>query len=163
MHHPAQQIGEEDNEPIMPVLRRIYDSATGTYHDVEVSHEVYNCYHRTGRIIQRNDSQFYDHEIQFTSLLGDSNGAFQHFREFLASELDPEYVLCRDIPGQTLFNALAQLTAAECYLLQAIILDGYSERGFAQRTGLTQKTVHNRKTRALRKLKRHLIQHASTC
>ena len=99
----------------MPVLRHIYDSVTGTYVDVEVGLEVYDCYRRMGWGIKYNDSRFYEHEIQFTSLVGN---AFENFREFLADELDPEHILCHGIPDQALFDALTQLTAAECYLLQ---------------------------------------------
>lgn len=142
----------------MPVLRHIYDSVTGTHVDVEVSPEVYNCYCRMGRGIQHNNSRFYEHEIQFTSLLGSAKESFENFREFLADELDPEHILCRDIPEQALFDALTQLTAAECYLLQALVLDDYSERRFSQRTGLPQKTIQTRKTRAIRKLRRQLLQ-----
>lgn len=141
----------------MPVLRHIYDSATGTYVDVEVSPEVYNCYCRMGQDIQHNNSRFYEHEVQFTSLLGCADESFESFCEFLANELDPEHILCHDIPEQVLFDALTQLTAAECYLLQALVLDGYNEGRFAQRTGLPQKTIQNRKTRAIRKLRGQLL------
>lgn len=145
----------------MPILRHIYDPATGTYVDIEVSNAVYNCYRRTAWSIRYNDRQFYAHEIQFSSLLGGSDGALENFREFLSEEMDPEYILCLGVPEQALSNALAQLTPAELQLLQALALDGQTEREYARQTGLPQKTVHNRKARAIRTLKQHLLQRRS--
>lgn len=142
----------------MPVLRHVYDPATGTYVDVEVSNAVYNCYRRTSWAICYNDQQFHAHEIQFSSLKGGEGDAFEGFSEFISEALDPERLLCEALPDQALYHAFMRLTPADRQLLRALILEGKTERWYAQQTGLSQKTIHNRKQHAIRKLKRFLHQ-----
>lgn len=140
----------------MPVLRRIYDSATGAYHDVEVSREIFNCYRRTAWGIQKNDKRFYANEIQFSSLIGGLNQAFENFAEFRTTAGDPQQILCDAVVPQRIAEAFQILSPSERRIIQLLVIEGNSERWYAKRTGLPQKTISNRKLRALKKMRRFL-------
>lgn len=147
------------NENTMPVLRHIYDSATGTYHDVEVSQEIYNCYRRTAWGIQKNDKRFYANEIQFSSLIGGLNQAFENFDEFRTTAGDPQQILCDATMRRRILEAFQGLSPSERRILQLLVIEGHPEQWYADRTGLSQQTVHNRKKSALRKLQKVLDKH----
>lgn len=140
----------------MPVLRHIYDSVTGTYHDVEVTQEVYDFYRRNTWAIRRNDTRFYAHEIQFSSLKGGLDEAFERFDEFLSQSLDPQDVLCEKAMSACLTAAFKQLSASDQHLLYYLVIKGYSERWYGQMMELHFMTVHNKKKRVLQQLK-HII------
>lgn len=138
----------------MPILRHIYDTATGTYQDVEVSQEVYNCYRRTGWSIRRNNARFYAHEIQFSSLIGGLDNAFENFDEFQSDNHDPQKIICQKEKDICLLKAFQQLSPADQHLLYFLVVEGCSERWYGQKMGLHFMTVHNRKKRALQRIRR---------
>lgn len=140
----------------MPILRHIYDPATGTHVDVEVSSEVYNCYRRTAWNIQKNNQRFYAHEIQFSSLIGGSDQAFENFREFLSLDGDPQQFLCDVTTRRMVAEAFQKLSPTDQRILRFLIIEGHSERWYGEKAGLHFMTVHNRKKRALLRLKRNL-------
>lgn len=140
----------------MPILRHIYDSATGAYVDVEVTQEVYNSYRRTAWTIQKNDQRFYAKEIQFSSLLGGADGAFENFSEFRSFAGDPQQLLCSVAMCQRVAEAFQMLSPSDQRILQLLIIEGHTERWYAERTGIPQKTIHNKKARAIKKLRRLL-------
>lgn len=142
----------------MPVLRHVYDSTSGTFRDVEVSREVYNYYQRSGWAIRRNNARFYANEIQFSSLIGGMNDAFENFSEFRSSAGDPQQLLCDEAVFQGIVEALLKLSPAEQRILRLLVIEGHTERWYAERTGMPQKTVHNRKCAALKRLRRHINQ-----
>lgn len=135
----------------MPVLRRIYDSATGAYHDVEVSWEIYNCYRRTAWVIQKNNKRFFANEIQFSSLIGGCNQAFENFSEFRTTAGDPQQILCDVAVRQRIAAAFQRLSPSERRILQCLVIEGHPEQWYADRTGLSQQTVHNRKKKRTEK------------
>jgi hypothetical protein len=69
---------------------KVYDTITGKMVDVEVSQEIYTEYMRTEWGIKNNDNSFYNHEIQFSQLIGGDDGAFENFREFKKPNYDYE-------------------------------------------------------------------------
>lgn len=135
----------------MPVLRHVYDPTSGTYHDVEVTQEVYDFYRRNHWAIRRSNTRFYAHEIQFSSLKGGTDGAFERFDEFLSQSLDPQNIFCEDSEATRIADAFHQLPPADQHLLYYLIIEGRSERWYGGRMGWPQKTVHNRKHRALKR------------
>ena len=140
----------------MPVLRHIYDSATGTFHDVEVTQEVYNFYRRNAWAIQRNNARFYAHEIQFSSLKGGLGDAFERFSEFLSCSSDPQQMLCDEAETLHIAAVFRQLPATDQHLLCCLLFDGCSERLYGKKMGLPQRTVNHRKCSALKRLSRHI-------
>lgn len=137
----------------MPVLRHVYDPASGTYHDVEVTQAVYNCYRRTAWIIQKNNQRFYANEIQFSSLIGGLNQAFENFKEFRFSDGDPQQLVCDAVTVRQVGEAFQKLSPSDRRILQLLVIEGHTERWYAERTGLKQQSIHNRKKHALRRLR----------
>lgn len=137
----------------MPVLRHVYDPTSGTYHDVEVTQAVYNCYRRTAWNIQKNNQRFYAHEIQFSSLIGGINDAFENFSEFRSSAGDPQKLVCDAVTIQQVAEAFPKLSPTDRRILQLLVIEGHTERWYAERTGLKQQSIHNRKKHALRRLR----------
>lgn len=142
----------------MPVLRHVYDSASGTFHDVEVSREVYNYYRRSGWAMRRNNARFYANEIQFSSLIGGLNQAYEGFSEFRSLADDPQQLLCDVATIQSIAVAFQGLSPSDRRIIQLLVIEGRTERWYAERTGMPQKTVHNRKCAALKRLRRHINQ-----
>ena len=69
---------------------RVYDTVSKKYVDVEVSEEVCIHYNRTQWNIDDNNKSFYNHEIQFSVLIGGKDGTFENFREFINEHEDVE-------------------------------------------------------------------------
>lgn len=134
----------------------IYDSATGRKETVTVSEEVYHAYRRTGWGIKNNDHSFYKHEIQMSNLTGGEDDNYENFREFLETENIPENLVLSEMQRMALRQALCEMSEAERALILAIYFEGLTERQYAARTGLPQKTINNRKRRILKRLKEKL-------
>lgn len=137
----------------MPVLRHVYDPASGTFCEVEVTQAVYNCYRRTEWVIQKNNQRFYANEIQFSSLIGGLNQAFENFSEFRSLAGDPQKLVCDAVTIQKVAEAFQKLSSADRRILQLLVIEGHTERWYAERTGLKQQSIHNRKKHALRRLR----------
>lgn len=65
---------------------RVFDTITKKYVEVEVNEKVRTYYDRTQWNIDDNDESFYKHEIQFSSLIGGYDGAFENFHEFVTDK-----------------------------------------------------------------------------
>lgn len=146
----------------MPILRHIYDSATGAYVDVEVTQEVYDFYRRNAWAIRRNNTRFYSHEIQFSSLIGGENDPFERFSEFLSLSDDPLNIICLNAETRKIIDAFQHLPYGDQHLLYFLIVEGYTEREYGKRMLVPQQTIHNRKRTALNKLKKLLEAHGGT-
>ena len=132
----------------------IYNHATGCFETVEVTEEVYRTYQRTAWNIEDNDASFYAHEIQFSSLIGGSEDAFQNFREFIDTENTPDRMIERTEIAETLRRTIGSLTEKEQALIYAIYFDGLTEREYARLCGVAQPTIHKMKQRILKKNKK---------
>ena len=69
---------------------RVYDTITKKYVEVEVNETVRTYYDRTQWNIDDNNKSFYNHEIQFSALIGGKDGTFENFREFINEHEDVE-------------------------------------------------------------------------
>ena len=58
----------------------VYDTISKSYVEVEVSCEVYTQYNRTKLAIENNNSSFFEHEIQFSALIGGTDGCILKFQ-----------------------------------------------------------------------------------
>ena len=132
----------------------IYNTLTGLHEEVEVSEEVYRTYKRTQWNIEKNNQKYYDHEIQFSGLIGGENGNFENFREFIVNTFENSTLT--KIQLDELHRAINNLCEPEKSLIQAVFFNEISERDYAAQTRLAQKTVNNRKRSILRKLKKVL-------
>ena len=134
----------------------IYNHSSGCFEDVEVTEEVYRTYKRMDWNMEDNDASFYAHEIQFSSLIGGSEDAFQNFREFIDTENTPENVIERKILLEKLMEAIISLSDKEQNLVHALFFDGCSEKDYAKQCGVKQQAINKRKHCILKKIKKIL-------
>jgi RNA polymerase sigma factor (sigma-70 family) len=134
----------------------IYNHATGCFETVEVTEEVYRTYQRTSWSIENSDASFYAHEIQFSSLIGGSENAFQNFREFIDTENTPDRVLERKEMVAAIQWAIGSLSEQDQNLIYALFFNGVSEKDYAKQCGVKQQTVNKKKHRIFKKIKKFL-------
>ena len=135
---------------------RVYNHASGCFETVEVTEEVYRTYRRTEWNIHDNDDSFYAHEIQFSSLIGGSEDAFQNFREFIDTENTPDQIMEREDVIATVHRAIANLPPEDQELVRARFFDSMSLRQYAQLNGVSHTVIHRRERNILKKLKKYL-------
>ena len=68
------------------ITLRFYDTIDNKYVDVDVSDNFRLWYNRSQWNIDDNDKSFYQHEIQFSALIGGIDGAFENFHEFVTDK-----------------------------------------------------------------------------
>jgi len=134
----------------------VYNTVTGQFEDIEVCEDIYNGYRRSGWAIKRNNGRFRENEITFSDLKGGMDGAYENFDEFRSDQNNPALLVAEELTLQDLRQALINLTDDERRLHQAIFLEGKSERQTAAELDWPYMTVHDRKIRLLRKLKKLL-------
>lgn len=134
----------------------VFNTLTGKYETVPVSEEVYHAYTRTDWNIKDNDKSFYKHEIQFSILGKAENDSFENFHEFIDTSNNPEKLLIKRAEDQTLHTALSKLTNDEFELIQALLFNGQTESSYAKSVGVKQQTIHKKKERILKKIKKFL-------
>lgn len=132
----------------------VYNTMTGLYEDVEVSEEVYCEYRRGQWRINKNEDKHRAGEIPFSVLLGGDGGEYENFSEFADDSRSPELLLAEQEQIKILHTAMHNLPEEDRELLQAIFFEGLSEREYAKRQGVSQPTVHWKKVRILKNLKK---------
>lgn len=141
-------------------FRRIVDedgSATCSImadgHKIEVSTEVYEAYSR----MDRRERYLYEREegliLSLEQLAGD-NVPFHSLmdKHMLSAEDDA----LRQMDYERLRLALGSLAPESQQMIKALLFDGFTERQYAVKMGVSQPTIHHRKVRALAQLKKLL-------
>lgn len=131
----------------------VFNTVTQKYEKVSVSKEVYHAYKRTGWNIKDNNESFYAHEIQLSSLIGGEDGAYDNFSEFIDDSQNPELLFAQQEQIEELYAAINKLCNSDRELIIAIYFEGMTERSYASKSGIPAMTVHDRKIRALKRLK----------
>lgn len=122
---------------------------------VEVTEDVYLAYFRARRRWSaQNERDTYNGLISYDAM---------DTEEMLGEETIPdsaaigvEDVALDRLMQEKLHRCLAELSMSEQDILHALYFEGLSERRFSQRIGIPQRTIHDRKRRALAKLKKML-------
>lgn len=131
---------------------KVYDTITDRMVDVTVSPEVYREYKRSVWREEKNDSSFYEHEIQFSQLIGGNDGAFENFREFIVAG-DPtadKVIMIANI--ESMLNAVKKLDDQDKELIKMLFFSKMTERECADHYGISQKNINKKKKRILSKL-----------
>lgn len=123
---------------------RVYDTITKKYVEIEVSESVRTYYNRTQWNIDDNDESFYKHEIQFSSLTGGTDRAFENFHEFIEKDSVENYLMIEELN-----KALKKLTTQDRELIEMLYYKGMNERECAAYYGINQKNIHKKKVRIL--------------
>ena len=130
---------------------KVYDTCTGKYVEVEVSTEIYEAYMRTKWSIENNNNSFFDHEIQFSALIGGNEGCFENFHEFIVDDTTMSDAIKRT-NIESILSLIKDLEPSDKVLLKMIFFDNRSERECASAFGISQKNINKKKKRILAKL-----------
>ncbi len=122
---------------------------------VEVSQDVYKAYYSSQRQEktllekERRNGVFSYNELDTENSLGE---------EMVADKISPsvEAMVINKLLRDQLHEAWALLTEEEQTLLKALYFEDISEHELARAVGIPRMTIHNRKVKALGKLKKFL-------
>ena len=120
----------------------VYNTMTGQYELIQVTKEVFQTYRRTKWNIEDSTERFFKHETQMSSLIGGENEGYERFHEFIDYENNR--------------NVLDLLPPKDYELVYELYFKNRTERECAQRLGMSQQAVHERKKRILKKIKNNL-------
>ena len=135
---------------------RVYDTLSKEYVDVEVSEEVRIHYNRTQWNIDDNNESFYNHEIQFSALIGGKDGTFENFREFINVHEDVEKKAVHKVLVERLYDCLIFLPESDRELIEMLYFENMTERECAEILCVSQQNLHKKKQRVLFKLNKLL-------
>lgn len=135
---------------------RVYDTMSKEYVDVEVSEEVRIHYNRTQWNIDDNNESFYNHEIQFSALIGGKDGIFENFREFINEHEDVEKKAVHKVLVERLYDCLIFLPESDRELIEMLYFENMTERECAEILCVSQQNLHKKKQRVLSKLNKLL-------
>ena len=121
---------------------------------VEVSDEVYLTYYRMERRARYLDEKDSQHGKVLFSALDIENMPGEDALPGLTAERSVEDSTIAAILKDRLYRSLEQLTAPEQELIRALYFEGLTERQFSVRTGVPQRTVNDRRRRALAHLRK---------
>ncbi len=130
---------------------RVYDTISKKVVEVEVSDEIYTYFKRSKWAIENNNRSFYEHEIQFSALIGGHENAFENFREFM-TDYDVKREIDRKIFIERLYNSLKLLSDSERELIVMLYFENKTERESAEFYGISQKNINKKKAKILCKL-----------
>lgn len=120
---------------------------------VAVTEDIYYAYYHMARQCRTQAEKDRRNRVASYDALDTDDGLGI---ELLVDEVSPgvEETVVSHILVEKLHRCLAQLPRAEQNLLSALYLQGWSERKLAECTGTPYMTIHDRKIRALKKLRK---------
>lgn len=121
----------------------VYDTISKKIVEVEVSDEVFINFKRAKWTIENNNSTFYEHEIQFSALIGGHENVFENFREFIP-DYDVEKETDLKIYAERLHGCLKLLSESERELIIMLFFKNKTERECAEFYGINQKNIHKK-------------------
>jgi RNA polymerase sigma factor (sigma-70 family) len=134
----------------------VYNTMTGQYELIQVTKEVFQAYRRTKWNIEDSTERFFKHETQMSSLIGGENDGYERFHEFIDYDNTPENQAIEEMVFQSLHNVLELLPPKDYELIYELYFKNHTERECAQRLGMSQQAIHERKKRILKKIKNNL-------
>lgn len=120
---------------------------------IAVTEEVYYTYYHMERQRRTQEEKDSRRRIASYDALDTDDGLGV---DLLVDDSSPsvEEIAIVHVLAEKLHHCLAQLPAADQELLNALYFKGWSERKFAKHTGTHYMTIHDRKIRALKNLKK---------
>lgn len=132
----------------------VFNHASDRFETVVVTEEVFRTYKRTKWNIEDNNASFFEHEIQFSSLIGGNEDAFQNFQEFIDTENTPERVIERNEMIAAVHKAISSLPPDDRELVAARFFNGMTVRQYAKLKGVPRSTIYSQERCILKKLKK---------
>lgn len=131
---------------------RVYDTITKKYVDVEVNEDFLKEYNRSQWSIENNDTSFFEHEIQFSMLIGGSNNKLEKFHEFMADKEVTEREAVYRMMYKRLHECIEMLSKNDQELVKMLYFEMRTEKECAEILHTTQQNIHKKKRRILCKL-----------
>lgn len=133
-------------------ILKVYDTITKKPVDIEVTPEVFDEYLKLNWRIKKKNRSFYDHEVQFSMLIGNSNGSLEGFKEFVSDPEDTVDKVIDIVQTEKLIECFDLLKPHEKQLLKMLFIDGLTEYECAARLNESRQNIHNKRSRILVKL-----------
>ena len=130
----------------------VYDTISGKMVDVEVSDEVFTEYKRAVWREEKNDSRFYNNEIQFSMLVGGDDDSYENFHEFI----DFDDSIVETSINKKLVEKISELKRQERELIQLLYFKNLSEQECAIVLKTSRQNIHNKHVRVLAKINKLL-------
>ena len=140
-------------------ILKVYDTITRKLVDIEVSQDIYDEYKKLEWRIKKKNRSFYEHEVQFSMLIGNSNGSLENFKEFVS---DPEEIVDSVVDivlTEKLIKCFDLLKPQEKQLLKMLFIDGLTENECGTYFNCSQVNMHKTKNMVLSKLYKLLNNH----
>lgn len=120
---------------------------------VEVTEEVYLAYYRMDRRARFLVEKDQKHGCVLYSDLDTDETTGEEMLPDLQS-LSAEDVVIRNVLSEQLHQYMLMLPQEDQRLLHSLYFEGLTERQLSKQTGVPQQTIHNRKRRAIEKLRK---------
>ena len=133
-------------------ILKVYDTITKRPVDIEVTPEVFDEYLKLNWRIKKKNRSFYEHEIQFSMLISNSNGSLEGFKEFVSDPEDTVDKVIDIVQTEKLIECFDLLKPHEKQLLKMLFIDGLTEDECATRLNESRQNIHNKRSRILVKL-----------
>ena len=129
-----------------------YNPCTMKNETVVVTEAVYHAYRRTAWGLENNDTSFFDHEIQQSSMSPNGEVSIESIRESIDPETDVAFIAERHEEAHCLHMAIHQLPPDEQELICCLFFQGLTNAEYGRLIGTTGQAVGQRKKRILKKL-----------
>ena len=140
-------------------ILKVYDTITRKLVDVEVPQDIYDEYKMLEWRIKKKNRSFYDHEVQFSMLIGNSNSSLEGFNEFISDPEDTVDKAVNAVITEDLNKCLHLLKPHEKKLIKMLFFDELTENECGTYFNCSQVNIHKAKHRVLSKLYKLLNNH----
>ena len=136
----------------------VFNTITKKYEMVEVSKEVFDAYRRTGWGCENDDRRYYSHTTDTCDLECGFKDAFENLNSYVSEcihryERETSEFECREIVR----DAMEVLKPRDRALIEAIYFEEKTLEEYGRELGVTRQTIHQRKDRILRVLKKEIL------
>ncbi len=131
---------------------KVYDTITRKLVDIEVPQDIYDEYKKLEWRIKKKNRSFYEHEIQFSMLIGNSSGSLEGFKEFVSDPEDTVDKVVDIVLTEKLIECFDLLKPQEKQLLKMLFIDGLTENECGTYFNCSQVNIHKTKNMVLSKL-----------
>ena len=140
-------------------ILNVYDTITRKLVDIEVPQDIYDEYKKLEWRIKKKNRSFYDHEVQFSMLIGNSNSSLEGFKEFVSDPEDTVDKAVNAVITEDLNKCLHLLKPHEKKLIKMLFFDELTENECGTYFNCSQVNIHKAKHRVLSKLYKLLNNH----
>lgn len=140
-------------------ILKVYDTITKRPVDIEVTPEVFDEYLKLNWRIKKKNSSFYEHEVQFSMLISNSNSSLEGFKEFVSDPEDTVDKAVNAVITEDLNKCLHLLKPHEKKLIKMLFFDELTENECGTYFNCSQVNIHKAKHRVLSKLYKLLNNH----